>query len=232
MLQYPWGSPIPCLMGRPKEHDETTRAALLRAAEQLLAEDGAEALSVRRVSEVAGTSTRAVYSLFGSKEGLRSALYQAAFRQLRQRLLALPETSDPAADLVRAGIDGFRAHALAHPELFRLAFEWPGRRTRTTEADRREAMAAFELLIRRIERVGGERLDTAASQRLAAGFHALCQGLASGEIAGLAAARHPNMREVWQEALTAYVRGFSGAGMGAQQPAGKKKQRQTKPAAR
>lgn len=213
-------------MGRPKEHDDKTRAALLQAAEQLLAVDGAEALSVRRVSEAAGTTTRAVYSLFGSKEGLRSGLYQAAFRGLRQRLVALPETGDPAADLVRCGIEGFRAHALAHPELFRLAFEWPGRRTRTTEADRREALAAFELLVRHTARAGGERLDTAAAQRLAAGFHALCQGLASGEIAGLTGARYSNMLEVWQETLTAYVRGFSQAGTGAQQPLGKGKKRQ------
>jgi AcrR family transcriptional regulator len=42
-------------MGRPKEHDEETRQGLLKAAERLLAEGGPEALSIRRVSDAAGT---------------------------------------------------------------------------------------------------------------------------------------------------------------------------------
>ena len=54
-------------MGRPREHDEHTRVALLAAAEQLVAEGGPTQLSVRAVADAAGTSTRAVYSLFGSK---------------------------------------------------------------------------------------------------------------------------------------------------------------------
>ena len=52
-------------MGRPKEHDETTRRQLLDAAERLSATHGWEALTVRRIAEEAGTSTRAVYALFG-----------------------------------------------------------------------------------------------------------------------------------------------------------------------
>jgi AcrR family transcriptional regulator len=205
-------------MGRPREHDEATRTALLRAAERLLAEGGPDALSIRHVSDAVGTSTRAVYSLFGSKEGLRSALYQVTFQDLRRRLLAVTETSDPIADLVRIGIDGFRAQALAHPHLFRLAFEWPGRGTKTTDADRREALATFDMLIRLIERAAGGRRDAVDLRRLAVGFHALCQGLASGELAGLVGT-YVDMPKVWHDTLTAYVRGFAAA------PAGPRKRR-------
>ena len=53
-------------MGRPKEHDARTAAALLEAAESVVQSDGVDALSVRRVADEVGTSTRAVYSLFGS----------------------------------------------------------------------------------------------------------------------------------------------------------------------
>jgi AcrR family transcriptional regulator len=198
-------------VGRPREHNDATGATLLRAAEALLAEGGPEALSIRRVSDAAGTSTRAVYSVFGSKEGLRSALYQAMFRDLRQRLIALRETDDPVADLMRAGLDGFRAQALAHPNLFRLAFEWPERRTKTTDVDRREALATFDLVVHRVQRAAGGRLGGAAARRLAVGFHALCQGLASGELAGILAVNNPDMRQVWREALANYVRGFTTA---------------------
>ena len=61
-------------MGRPREHDERTAAALLDAAEQLIAERGVDALSLREIAREAGTTTRAVYSLFGSKEQLLGAL--------------------------------------------------------------------------------------------------------------------------------------------------------------
>ena len=61
-------------MGRPREHDEATRTQLRGAAERLVAGGGPDALSVRAVADEARTSTRAVYSLFGSKDGLVAAL--------------------------------------------------------------------------------------------------------------------------------------------------------------
>ena len=43
-------------MGRPRVHDEETRAALRAAAERLVAEGGPGAFSVRAVAEEVGTS--------------------------------------------------------------------------------------------------------------------------------------------------------------------------------
>lgn len=194
-------------MGRPREHDEATRSALLDAAERLLAEGGPDALSIRRVSDAAGTSTRAVYSLFGGKDGLLRALYQAMFQDLRRRVLAVPETRDAVGDLVRVGIDGFRAQALAHPHLFRLAFEWPGRRSSTTDADRREAQAAFDALLARVKRVSAAP-GGAEARRFAIGFHALCQGLASGELGGILATNDQDPLRIWRDTLAAYARGL------------------------
>ena len=194
-------------MGRPREHDEATRSALLEAAERLLAEGGPDALSIRRVSDAAGTSTRAVYSLFGGKDGLLRALYQAMFQDLRRRVLAVPETRDAVGDLVRVGIDGFRAQALAHPHLFRLAFEWPGRRSSTTDADRREAQAAFDALLARVKRVSAAP-GGAEARRFAIGFHSLCQGLASGELGGILAANDQDPLRIWRDTLAAYARGL------------------------
>ena len=77
-------------MGRPREHDEHTRAALRAAAERLVAAGGSAALSVRAVAEEAGTTTRAVYSVFGSKDGLLvDALAQGAFEFLFEESGAL-----------------------------------------------------------------------------------------------------------------------------------------------
>src|SRR5262245_47902905 len=108
-------------MGRPKIHAERTALALLDAAERLIAEEGLEALSVRRVAGAVGATTRAVYSLFGSKEGLVVALGVRAFDLLGTAILALPATDEPGGDLVEAGVVVFRRFVLQHPALFRLA---------------------------------------------------------------------------------------------------------------
>src|SRR5437660_2330707 len=102
-------------MGRPKEHDEQTRERLRAAAEELVAEGGPDALSVRAVADAAGTTTRAVYSVFGSKEGLVAALAQTAFELLHDNIDKLPTTDDPAADLVAIGTEVVRGLVRDHP---------------------------------------------------------------------------------------------------------------------
>src|SRR6476660_10018602 len=99
-------------MGRPKQHDDTTRDALLSAAEQLVERGGAGALSVRAVADEIGTTTRAVYSTFGSKDALLAALAQRSFEQLRDAIAELPRTKDPAGDLVQAALTVFRPMAV------------------------------------------------------------------------------------------------------------------------
>jgi AcrR family transcriptional regulator len=77
-------------VGRPREHDERTAAALLAAGERAITDGGLEALSVRGVATEAATTTRAVYSLFGSREGLIAALGAHAYDVLRGELERLP----------------------------------------------------------------------------------------------------------------------------------------------
>jgi AcrR family transcriptional regulator len=105
-------------VGRPRRHAERTARALLDAAERIVESEGLKALSVRRVADEAGTTTRAVYSLFGSKQGLVIALGKRAFELLGTAIAALPTTPDPAADLVEAGVAVFRRFAVEHPSLF------------------------------------------------------------------------------------------------------------------
>jgi len=100
-------------MGRRRVHGHQTRLALLAAAEALVARDGVAALSVRGVAEAVGTSTRAVYSIFGSKEALVRGLATHAFELLMQAVDAIDLTQDPIADLHAALALGFRPFALA-----------------------------------------------------------------------------------------------------------------------
>jgi AcrR family transcriptional regulator len=107
-------------LGRPREHDEKTRLALLAAAERLIGDGGPAAVSVRSVAAAAGTTTRAVYALFDSKEGLLQSLAARAFELLSEHVEAVPPTDDPLHDLLTAGVVGYRGFALEHPNLYRL----------------------------------------------------------------------------------------------------------------
>ncbi len=80
-----------------REHDQLTAAALLAAGERAVAQGGLEALSVRGVAAEAATTTRAVYSLFGSRDGLIAALGAHTYDLLRTALERLPQTVRPAS---------------------------------------------------------------------------------------------------------------------------------------
>ena len=69
-------------MARPKVHDEALRGRLLERARAVLSADGPAALSLRTLARDCETSTTAVYSLFGGKPGLLTALFDDAFRSL------------------------------------------------------------------------------------------------------------------------------------------------------
>jgi AcrR family transcriptional regulator len=198
-------------MGRPREHDETTRQALLDAAERLLATEGAEALSVRRVADAVGTTTRAVYSVLGGKEGLVSALYRRSLDALNHAVDAVPKTPDPRADLIAMGVDGFRSYALGVPHLFRLVFERMARDVSPSPEDVAAADAAFARVTRAVQRcIDAGVLPGRHAGRIAIEFHAICQGLAGVEHLGwLARARAP--RDLWRETLAAFVDGLAAA---------------------
>jgi AcrR family transcriptional regulator len=168
-----------------REHSEQTRAALRAAAERLVAEGGPAALSVRAVAREAGTTTRAVYSLFGSKEALLvDALARDAFEFLYEEIDALPETDDPVADLIAVGVSAFRRLVLEHPAAYRIAFQRvvpsldPGpeltdARSRAVEPATGEGPAVESKPPWRTIRSGG-----------GCGFNAMLEGLANAELRG------------------------------------------------
>jgi len=108
-------------MPRPRTHDEALRLTLLDRAGELLSTDGPKALSLRTLAADAGTSTTAVYSLFGGKAELVNAVYLEGFRRFGARLGAVPRSGDPAEDFVQLGL-AYRDSALADPHLYSVMF--------------------------------------------------------------------------------------------------------------
>jgi AcrR family transcriptional regulator len=108
-------------MARPKVHDEALRNRLLDRALERVCADGVPALRLRSLAAECGTSTTAVYSLFGGKAGLLTALFDEALRQFRAYLAVTPG-GDSLDDLVRLAL-AYRRGALAQPHLFEVVFD-------------------------------------------------------------------------------------------------------------
>jgi AcrR family transcriptional regulator len=211
-------------VGRPREHGPATREALLDAAEELLVAGGPNALSVRAAADAARTTTRAVYSVFGSKEGLLAGLAQRVFEVLGESLARCPVTEDPAQDLVDASVDVFRAMAIANPAAYRITFL---RIVPDLDLGRGTAEAsqhALGLLTQRFERLAaaGSLVGRTVSEATVE-FNALCEGLATVEL------RNPRSlgddpEAAWRRSIGTLVSGLAVApssGSGAPPTAGR-----------
>jgi AcrR family transcriptional regulator len=196
-------------VGRPKEHDQQTATALLEAAERTIEQHGIDALSVRGVAAAVGTTTRAVYSVFGSKEGLVAALGARAFDVLGAQVRGVPQTKNPTADLVRVGMV-FRRFAIKHPSLFAIGVQrtegLPKQSWAVVHDAATAAFAALEERIHRLHEAGllGERTVRSA----AVNFHAYCEGMAAAELRPGDPAKNMTMEQLWVDGLTALLRGF------------------------
>jgi AcrR family transcriptional regulator len=208
-------------MGRPRIHGAHTARLLLDAAEQLLAVGGPEAVSVREVARTAETTTRGVYSVYGSKPALLEALAARGYDTLTEAVDAVAVTDDPAEDLVNVGLQAFRQFALGRPHMYRLTFERPIGELTQVDTVVEAAMRAYRALAQRIETWrGAAAAEGHTVGELAFMFHSLCAGLASNELArqprpdGAELWRHvPEIdpERLWRDSLRALLRGMARA---------------------
>lgn len=192
-------------MGRPKIHDEALRGRLVDRAAALVFDDGVDALNLRRLAADAGTSTSAVYSLFGNKAGLLEGLYREAARRFGARLAEVEATEDPVDDIVRLGV-AYRDYALREPHLYAIMFD---RHSAEFGDDaRNEAAATLVPLVAAVRRAQ----DRGALRKVAPELVALaCWGVAHGLVSLELAASVPPGLDVaagYEDALRAMVDGW------------------------
>ncbi len=103
-------------------HHGDLRAACLRAAMELLEEDGAAGLSVRAVARRASVSPGAPYRHYADRDALVSAVAAEGYRELAGYLSAAHPSPSTPDDLAAVAYVQF---ALEHPALFRTMFSDP-----------------------------------------------------------------------------------------------------------
>lgn len=170
------------------------RGRLVAAAVRSLDARGVEALRAREVCAEVGTSTQALYTLFGGMPGLVEAAVAEGFVELAGHVDAVPESEDPVADHLVKGW-AYTDWALAHPSLYRAMFGVtdPSLRHRvpveTTMAATHLAVSdgrtALDVLVHSVSRmVDGGRLRPAEPLAVARQFLGATHGYVLLELAG------------------------------------------------
>ncbi|MFD4901049.1 TetR/AcrR family transcriptional regulator [Streptomyces sp. NPDC058411] len=152
-------------------HHGDLRTACLRAARELLEEDGSAGLSLRAVARRAGVSATAPYRHFADRDALVSAVAAEGYRELAGYLAeAHPAPSTP--DELAAVALAYVRFALEHPALFRVMFAEP---CDPTSEERVAATAAISEYVHGIVRATFPGADADA---LSTTVWALVHGLA------------------------------------------------------
>ncbi|MDQ2727752.1 MAG: TetR/AcrR family transcriptional regulator [Actinomycetota bacterium] len=170
------------------------RATLLDVALRLLEDGGPEALQARTLTAEVGTSTQAVYTLFGGMPGLFEAIVAEGFVRFGRQVAAVAETDDTVADHFSKGWV-YCDWALSHPQLYRLMFGLTGGGLRLhtglemtlagTLANFPEGQAALEVLVRSVDRMKASGRMRPVDSLVAAGqFLSITHGFVLLEIAG------------------------------------------------
>ncbi len=141
--------------------DDARRRRLLDAAVEILATAGTDALSVRALADAVGASTKVIYTYFGGKDGVISALYDDGFEQLADQLAAAATGSGSPANRIRRTIAAYRAFALANPRLYELMYSPQIRDLRPDPADRAAAAASLAVLAELLETTGVDGMESA-----------------------------------------------------------------------
>ena len=106
---------------KSKYHHGDLRAALIQAADELIAEGGIETFSLRAAAQRAGVSPGAPAHHFGNAKGLLTEVALLAYERVGQYLEEAGHSDDVVTD-ARALSLAFITFALDHPGHFRLMF--------------------------------------------------------------------------------------------------------------
>jgi AcrR family transcriptional regulator len=104
---------------RRQQQRSDVRRAILAAAESILADDGYERFSMRRLAERCGYTAPTIYHHFGDKLGLVEAVLEARFRDLLRVIRRVPLASDPL-ETIRARARAFVRFGLRNPIHYRV----------------------------------------------------------------------------------------------------------------
>jgi AcrR family transcriptional regulator len=103
------------------QQQQLLRKNVIDTACILLTEEGPEAVTVRRIAQKLSCSTKIIYSIFGSKDGLANEMYLDGCRLLAQTFQQVPVTENILADLEALGW-AYWEFAQVHSAYYKMMF--------------------------------------------------------------------------------------------------------------
>jgi AcrR family transcriptional regulator len=192
-----------------RDQKPDARARIVRAATELLATGGRNAVTTRAVSAAAGVQAPTIYRHFGDMQGLLDLVARETLAVHVDEQATRALTNDPVEDL-RRGWDLHIAFGLAHPDAFALLYSAPS--VAASVSAIHEGVAVLEGLVARIAQAGRLRVDVARATDL---LHAAGTGVTLTLAATPPEERDPRLSETMREAiLTAITIPASGAANG------------------
>src|SRR2546428_10932651 len=147
---------FPLMSTRDSRPDARTR--IVRAATNLLATGGRNAVTTRAVSAAAGVQPPTIYRHFGDMQGLLDAAARETMAVHVREQATRALTNDPVEDL-RRGWDLHIAFGLAHPDAFALLHSPPSVAAHLSAIH--EGVAVLRGLVARVAEARRLRVDVA-----------------------------------------------------------------------
>lgn len=157
---------------------------ILEAASELLSEEGASALSVRRIASAAGCSTMGLYSRFGGKDGVVDELFAEGFERLIAAMRTNPSTDDPLVDLRRCATC-YRDTAVANATHYMVMFGGAVPGFVPSDASHDLAHEAFAGLVTKVARCTDAGLFSGSPDGIAEILWGSIHGLVMLELVGI-----------------------------------------------
>jgi len=155
-------------MPRKKEAPANLKEACVRAAHEVIAEQGVEQLSLREVARRLGISHQAPYKHYPSRDHLLAEVIRRCFEGFAHYLDERPTHVGPAAELASLG-KRYLEYASQHPLEYRLMFGTPWPEPAIHPGLVKDAIHAFDVLRTVLRRVHGN----GAAQRAAVDLDAM-----------------------------------------------------------
>jgi AcrR family transcriptional regulator len=113
---------IPPRRRKPRGLGHERRGEILAAARRLFLKEGYENFTTRKLAAHVGLSQTGLYVYFKSKDEILTAVCQATFDALAERLRTVAQEASASPQFLRRIIEGYIAFGLAHPDEYQLTF--------------------------------------------------------------------------------------------------------------
>ncbi len=172
---------------RREREKEQLRRKILDTARQMFANEGYDAVSMRRIAQKIEYSPTAIYLHFKDKESLFSELCNADFRRLAKAFASMTEVKDAVERLRKIG-HAYIGFALEYPNHYRLMFMTPHpEEHKPEELDKgnpeEDAYAFLKVTVEACMKAGAFRPGLKNSELIAQTLWAGVHGVASLQIA-------------------------------------------------